>query len=636
MRELGSPLRNVGTAVLLLFLFVAVFGIYSEALPGRFLFDDTPFLSPLTSVVDAKSAAVFVISGDTGPLGRPLTAATFAAQASSYPDDPAAFLRVNFFIHLLSMVAAFLAALGLARLRLTPMDGRAPWIALAVAAIWGLSPFLATTHLMVVQRLTGLSGLFVFFGLSAFVWAHLVESRQPRLATALLVVGLGGGTVLATLAKENGALLPLLAMTILWLWIPADRRMSGRMNRIAVVLLAFIPGFVVAAYLVYLATGIFETGYGPIRDFTPVQRLLSQPTILLDYLRNLLVPSAAAVTPFMDQIPAPRGLLDPPITVGAVILWLCLLGLGVWLRQTAPHLLFGTGFFLTGHLIESSIVGLELYFAHRNYVPSFGVYFALVFALFSVPARFSALARGALTVYASLFAVVLWLSASTWRDTEVSAELWYLKNPHSERAAQYLAQAYVNRGKPAVARRILDEAADRNPRLALLQIQRTQICLGREDEFQDLLHTVTNNLRSAIYQPNAVTEIALAAKGDTGHLCAPRDLDALDKMAVALWENPVYVGSEYARAALLNAQAFISASRDDQDEAVERFLEALRLGGPLDNALFAASLLVNSGDFVQARMVLQEARSHAPEPPLAQRAWLQRIDSFESLLLKKL
>ena len=38
---------------------------------------------------------------------------------------------------------------------------------------------------------------------------------------------------------------------------------------------------------------------------------------------------------------------------------------------------FAVLFFLAGHILESSIFPLELIFEHRNYLPSFGPWFAL-------------------------------------------------------------------------------------------------------------------------------------------------------------------------------------------------------------------------------------------------------------------
>ena len=163
---------------------------------------------------------------------------------------------------------------------------------------------------MVIQRMTSLAGLFVLSGLATFVWAHLIANARPRLATAFLLAGLGLATLFATLSKENGALLPLLALTILWTWIPKERRLTASRDRALLVLFAAAPTVLLVIYLGNQFLGIFDHGYGPLRYFTPAQRLLSQPAILLDYVQNLLFPRAINASPYMDWIPAPKGILD--------------------------------------------------------------------------------------------------------------------------------------------------------------------------------------------------------------------------------------------------------------------------------------------------------------------------------------
>lgn len=55
-----------------------------------------------------------------------------------------------------------------------------------------------------------------------------------------------------------------------------------------------------------------------------------------------------------------------------------LLILGVYKAGTRIGLVFfGPVFFLAAHLVESSVIALELYFEHRNYLPSVGIFISL-------------------------------------------------------------------------------------------------------------------------------------------------------------------------------------------------------------------------------------------------------------------
>ena len=620
-------------AFFILALLIGTIGLlYNLALPGYLLFDDAPNLRGLEQVQDWRSLLIFISSGEAGPLGRPVSLATFGVQASAWPDDPAALLRVNFAIHLLATVAVFALAVGLSQLR-SVASSPSLWIGLGVAALWGLNPFLATTHLMIIQRMSSLAGLLVFTGLAAFVWAHLLENTRTIQRWVLLLSGLGAATALAAYAKENGALLPLFALVILWLWIPRQQRLHDPVSRILIVLLVFLPSVLVLGYLAQRLPGVLEHGYGARRYFTPSERLMSQPIILLDYLRNLLLPRAPAVTPFMDRLPASSGWLNPPITLIAALFWPALLTVAVLLRRHAPYLLFGLVFFLIGHLIESTFLNLELYFAHRNYIPAFGLYFGLVFAVSCVPQHYLRLAITGLMVYALLFAVVLFSVTSTWNHTYVNAQMWFNQNPYSQRAAQFLSIQYNNQGNLLAGRRILDRAVDYNPNLPLLHIQRTGNCIGQEDEFPQLLNEVTHVLRTTpIRQSQAARELLDFAQKKPEYFCPQRDHAALGVMAQALLDNPLYMRATTPRFLLYATLAFVYAEMEDIEQALDYFKLAFRTRPDLDLAFYAASLMADAGQYPRAYAFLQEVQDSAPDHHLRRIAWLQRLDRFRTFI----
>lgn len=628
--QIQPVLQRVLPLLLLGLLLGAVGLLYSLALPGYALFDEWFSLDGLKSIQDWPSTLVYILSGQTGPLGRPLALATFAMQAWAWPDQPGALLQTNFVLHLLATGCCFAFATGLARLHLPDSTSSPLWIGLGTAALWGLSPFLATTHLMIIQRMSSLAGLWVFAGLAAFVWAHLIDKKKVWQRRCLLITGLGGATILGALSKENGALLPLLALIILWLWIPREQWLRASVDRALLVFLVLLPSLMLLAYLASRLPETLANGYGPYRYFTPGERLMSQPAILLDYLHNLLFPRAFSVSPFMDQLPAPSGWLDPPITLIAALFWPILLGITIALRRIAPYFLFGLAFFLTGHILESGFIGLELYFAHRNYVPAFGLYFGLVFAIATtVPAQFSRFAIMGLTAYVMLFALVLFQVTSTWNNTAVNAELWLKKNPHSQRGAQFLSMQYSKRGDFAGARRILDEAAKRHPTLPLLQIQRTGNCVGRETEFPQLLKEVTDALRTASFQPLAALELAKFAHDEkSADLCPLRNHAALEAMANALLDNPFYADRTIPRSLLFLAKAFARTETNDIPQAIEFFVESFQTNPDLEIAFYGASLMANSGQYSRVYAFLQEVRKKAPHSNLQRALWLKRLDDY--------
>lgn len=615
--------------IILLILVTAAIGhIYNYALPGFLLFDDLTNLRGLIEIADRESAINFVTSGNAGPFGRPIALATFAAQAAAWPDDPAALLRLNIAIHQAATGAAFMLAWALALIRSTGDDRATPWIALGVAATWGLSPFLATTHLMIIQRMTSLAGLFMLAGLAAFTWAHLIAPKRPRLARLLLLLGLGPGTLLATLCKENGTLLPLLALVILWLWIPKQWRLHTTTDRALVLLLGVIPSLALLGYLfLFSLPSIIENGY-PQRYFSPAERMMVEPTILLEYLQNLLLPRESAVTPFMDRYPVPQGWLRPPIAFIAALFWPGLVASAIWLRHAVPYLLFGLAFFLVGHLLESSFIGLELYFAHRNYVPAFGVYFTLVYAAAMVPQSYRGLVAAGVTAYAFLFGLVLFQVANGWSQPRISAERWFVENSNSERAAQFLANQYLQEGNILTAQRIIDDVAEREPRVPVIQIQRTQFCGAGGAESAKRLATSVERLRHAYFEPVATTELLRSTQTNPAALCPGRGYSALAALADALLDNPPYARSTATKAELLATKGLVAVREENPGQAIALLTESFRLKPDLDTAFFAGSAMSHAGKLDELRPFLAEVRQAAPTDPLKQRIWHKRLDEF--------
>ncbi|MFE8032927.1 tetratricopeptide repeat protein [Thiohalocapsa marina] len=611
---------------------VALWLAYAIALPGFFLFDDAPNLEKLAYLPDWRSAVAFILSGNSGPLGRPLSLASFAAQASAWPDHPERLLQINFAIHLLATTAVLVLALGLMRFRPIANQSHAPWLAVAIALIWGFSPFLATTHLMIIQRMTGLAGLFVFLGLAGFVWAHCLRNEHPVRSRILLVASLGLGTLFASLSKENGALLPALSLVILYLWIPKEQRATHRVDRSILFILAVLPTALIFGYLLYHASQALVHGYGLHRQFTPEQRILTQPWILLDYLQNLLLPRAINVSPFTDHIQASTGWLTPPITTIAVIAWALIIGSALRLRTKAPYLLFGICFFLVGHLLESTIIGLELYFAHRNYVPSFGLYFVLIFAIGSLPAQYLRTSYLALSAYALLFLAVLVQTAYQWKDVAVTSELWLAAHPDSIRAAQFAATQHLQQGNPAAAVKILDDAARSNPDDAMIQVQSVLICTNREEQFPERLMSLQSQLRHLPLSRPVTAELGRIAKSDLVAHCPQLSYQIIIALADALLANPNYQQSPRSISHLLITKGFAQAEQGNMAEAARLFADAFWTDPVLDTAFTAAALMSNLGDHQRAQAFLKNARTVAPDNILKRNIWNQRLDAFEYII----
>lgn len=430
---------------------------YLPGTSGSLYFDDYLRLSPLANLGGGASLMAFVFGDDSGPLGRPLAMASFLPHQAHWPDHSSIMLGVNVVIHLVNGLLLFATASALARLcGVTAV--RANWSALLVMTLWLVLPIQVSTSLIAIQRMASLSALFVLSGLLVYLWGlHLQLAKHPK-APLIQLGGVGVFTLLAALSKENGVLLPVFIL-IFELTLLAQRPALARFRAIR---LGFGWAALVAIslYLIYHTYPMITSARTYVgRDFTLYERVITQPLILLDYLRLAFIPSIFEYSPFHDDYGVIRSLTSP-VAAFALGLWGGLLLLAFWKRRTLPLLSFAILWFLAAHLIESTVIGLELYFEHRNYVALIGPVYALVHGVVSLPEPRRRLGVGALTLYTGLMAFMLVQVTSLWGQPLKAAEAWFVDNQRSSRAAQHLALFFLEQGNNGAAWKILNHQAN--------------------------------------------------------------------------------------------------------------------------------------------------------------------------------
>ncbi|MGN7832164.1 hypothetical protein ACTJI2_11175 [Pseudoxanthomonas sp. 22568] len=433
---------------------------YWVGLQGPFLLDDLANLGTIPAWLAGQlGLGTLLFERGAGMFGRPISMASFAINAWIGGYSPASLKAGNLIVHLISGLTLFLFLRRLLAqdIRLQP---KAPWLAAVVAVLWLLHPLHASTVLYVVQRMAQLSTLFMLLGLWCYLELRLRLQQAPsRITTGALLLGISVFTLLAFLSKENGILLPLLCAVLeIAYFRGADRPVSVRcflwaclLAPLAITMLTFTlkPGFILDAYVA--------------RDFTLFERLLSQGRALCDYIWKLVVPNTPKMGIFTDDFRASRGILEPSTTL---ISWLFLAVTSVlairW-RTILPSFFFGWFFFLAAHALEAGPIALELYFEHRNYLPSVGILLALVSLVLVVG---QTLARQDMQVrrigvllligMAVLFATGTHGRARVWRSNLLIAESSLRAHPDSLRANAFMMGAALDHGDMALATKTID------------------------------------------------------------------------------------------------------------------------------------------------------------------------------------
>ncbi len=428
---------------------LAVFGLYSPGLDGPRLLDDDSVLKILTALQghpDWATVRLILSDGNAGSAHRPIAMLTFIANYLSTGSAFRPFKITNVLIHLATGAAIYFFIVQiLLRLR----QGAARQSALLLTLVWLCLPLQVSTVLYVVQRMAQLVTLFSFLSLGFYVfWRRRLSAEKPA---PWALAGFLMSTTLALLCKENAALIAPFIIILEWLLLLPSETSSPRRRALT----RFYGGVSVIGLVASLWILIFHGSslmHYENRDFTLSQRLLTEPRVLLDYLQQIFIPNLAEIGIFHDDYPLSYGLLTPPATLFAIVFWASLATLAVLLRHRRPLFAFGILFFLVGQSMESSFISLELYFDHRNYLPSVGLILA-IFALLQPLRRQHTLLLSVTLLYIALMSALTAMKAADFSSLDTMMFTNLQRHPHSHRLLSVITEKSAYEGRWDIANR---------------------------------------------------------------------------------------------------------------------------------------------------------------------------------------
>ena len=467
------PLHGIFFACLL----GGLYYLYSLGFRAPWFFDDAHALSGVANVNSLKAGLDYIISGNSGLLGRPISSATFLFNIKDWPNHPEGFRIIGTRFHLLNGLLVCITAYQIARL-LPKHQDQAALFASMLFGLWMLHPIHFSATLMPVQRMTLVSATFVLLGLLGYVIGRKkLETEDWRKGLLWCTLSLSLCTLVAVLAKENGGLLPFFVALLELILFKQHRpqvQVPAHLWKTWQRLFFLGPMVLLAAYLLYLSPG-FAEGYAS-KPFSLTERLATQTVILWDYLRLIIIPFPGDFGPYHDDYSI-YGLQSAP-TFMATLAWSTAWILAIKFRKTHPWPLFAIAWFHVGHLLESTLVPLELYFEHRNYLPSLGpIAITLGYILQWAHSGHFSLWTQRIMGYILLLIMMglLWTTTSLWQDTLEATEQMTDRHPLSVRAAQQWATEAQKRNDFSKSIEIIEAAAERIPFSSSLQATRLQI-----------------------------------------------------------------------------------------------------------------------------------------------------------------
>jgi hypothetical protein len=585
--------------------------VYWPGLNGDLILDDIENLKPLAELDNANAhLSDIIFNNESGILGRPVSMFTFVVNYLSSGNDIWALKYTNLMIHLLcGSLLLWLTG----RLLLHSNLKEKRWeIALLATSLWLLSPMLTTTTLYTIQRMAQLSCLFILCGLISYtIFRPKLEQNIIKNLTILIAL-ISIFSLLSALSKENGILLPFF-LFIIELFVFRFSA-SPRVRRIIISLFILICAIPLLAFLVYLAINpdFITKGYS-YRSFTLYERLITEPRVLVDYARNLIIPDTAKLGVFHDDYQHSTSLASPITTLPSIVFLISIMIATIASLKKRHHIIFfGIAFFLLGHSLESSIFSLELYFEHRNYTPSIGIYISLSILLILLTEKLKShvLVVMCLTLLPASFAIASYQKSQTWSSWETTISTSIVTHPRSMRAHTEVATMLAT-SDPIAAINHLDIIKSIAPNewagLALHKL--VVLCLSNS-EIRDTDYDLLSNkplTSNTAYQTNVLRILReLATTNNCPQLNLTRLTEAVSRWAASpndalsastIWHINLELGMLYAMIGDL------SQSTLHLDKAFQARRDTLE---PL---LLKAKFEIEAGQFGHARITILQAKT---------------------------
>jgi tetratricopeptide (TPR) repeat protein len=542
-------------------LALLVIVLYGRTLPGPFVFDDTPNILENSHIrLDRLALGGLMDAAFRSPTSnRPVANLSLALNYYLNGYNVVGYRVVNIVIHIITGWLLFL----LTKLTLlTPyMQSRryktAAWIPLATALIWLVHPIQTQAVAYVVQRMTSMATLFYILSMVFYVRWRLTSADREK---PVLLAGCILSGIMALGTKEIAVTLPF--FILLYEWYFFQDLNSAWLRRHGMIVAGLVL-LMAALALVYLGTdpiGRVLAGFRH-RQFTPAQRLLTQFRVVVFYISLLAWPHPSRLNLDHDMALS-QSLFNPLTTLLSVVLVAGLVGLAVLTAKKQRLVSFAIFWFFGNLLLESSVLGLELVFEHRLYLPSAFVFFAVVTLAFEhISSK-----RFLVGLFATALAICCFWTYqrnAVWGDEVALWQDCVAKSPEKARPHNNLAQVLVERD--------LIEAAIPHLQIALKikpDYEEAHYNLGyayiRQDRLDAGIHHLNEALR--LYPKNYMAHNNLGV----AYLLQGRLREAGAHFEEAVRIKPGYAVAHNNLGVVLRKQGKLEA-------AARHFAEALRL-----------------------------------------------------------
>lgn len=432
-------------------LAILILLIYSNTFHAAFQFDDKPNIInnerlQITNLKPSSLWQTFFSKGGKDAYYRPIPSLSLALNWYFSPGDPFGFHLVNIAIHI---ITAFFLFLAIGAILQTPNIKQhynredVYFISVIGSVLWAINPIQTQAVTYIVQRMASMAAMFFICSIFFYVKGRLAESGKARVWFFMACLL---SFVCALMSKENAAMLPFSLILIETLFFhEVDDLYQQVKGRLPVLTIA---GVLIVLLGIILFTGgtldYFLRAYAS-RPFTLFERLLTQPRVVLYYISQIFYPLPSRLSITHDVIVS-TSLFSPWTTLPSITIVMLLVGIGISQMKRRPLVSIAILFFFLNHVIESTLLPLELIFEHRNYLPSLFLFLPIAGGLRSFLNFYRSKSRFMFMVMVSFVTLVLigigcftYIRNHAWKT---QTTLWHdamLKAPKDARPAVNLA-----------------------------------------------------------------------------------------------------------------------------------------------------------------------------------------------------
>ena len=544
---------------------------------------------------------------------RPIATLSFALNWYAGTDRVFGYHIVNVGLHILCSWILFFLLQSLFR---TPnlsscCEGDEKNIALLTAVLWAIHPIQTQAVTYIVQRMTLLSTLFYISGLLCFIHGRISAERGPRL-------GLFSGCFLCLLlamgSKENAVMLPLSLVLIEIVFFKNFSEGAHLKTSFRIIIAAIVCTGILSVLLAYFTMSqpfAFISRVSASRPFTLMERLLTESRVVIGYLSQIFYPLLTRFS-IDHAVTVSTSLLDPVTTLASIVLISGLLAFALFQIPKMPVLSFSILFYFLNHIIESTVIPLELVFEHRNHLPSAFIFFPVAMSIVKGLRYYQRKGRQSMFLICfavtALFLVILGVTTYTrnaaWASEKTLWEDALAKAPQSARPYGRLAEYYSQAG-------LIDKA---------LSLYETSLTKQMPNRFSLAVHY--GNMGS-LYSRKMEFEKALGLY-DAAISIDPSHTRAMFNKALTLanmgrWEetkNIMEILIPYKKPSweYCNLLGFALLKQNDPVEALNYFRKALQLS-PTKSFLYLniGTCLNTMGHHSQAIWFLRQSHQMSPD-----------------------